>query len=109
MFCTRCGIEQDEKACYCSQCGTATGNAPRRPATHHRLSRSRDDVRVAGVCAGVARFLEVDVTLVRILWAALSICPPGAGIIAYVICMFVMPRDPLPVTAGAAHASVPQG
>jgi phage shock protein C len=105
MFCTRCGIEQDDKAYYCSQCGTATGNAPRRPAAAHRiLSRSRDDVRVAGVCAGVARYLEVDVTLVRILWAALTVCPPGAGGIAYIICMFVMPRDPLPVPAGAAHA-----
>jgi phage shock protein C len=109
MFCTHCGVKLDEHACYCSQCGSATLNAPQRPVgTGRMLTRSRDDVKVAGVCAGVARYLDVDVTLVRILWLALSICPPGGGIIAYIICMFVMPKDPLPMAMGATPASAPQ-
>ncbi|HLJ15187.1 MAG TPA: PspC domain-containing protein [Bryobacteraceae bacterium] len=98
MYCTRCGIEIDDKARFCSDCGAATQNAAPRGSTagsEHRLYRSREDVKIAGVCAGLARYLSVDVTLVRILWLVLTFCPPGAGIIAYIICWIVMPKEPL--------------
>jgi phage shock protein C len=110
MYCTKCGVQIDDQALYCSQCGAATMNAtsarasqPRRP-----LSRPREDIKVAGVCAGVARYLDMDVTLVRILWVVLSIYPPGAGILAYFICMMVMPKDPLPPVTHAEPAPAAQ-
>jgi phage shock protein C len=96
MYCTHCGIQIDEQACYCHQCGGATPNAPRR-TSGKTLSRSREDVKVAGVCAGFARYFGLDVTLVRVLWVVLTIYPPGAGLLAYFICMIVMPKDPAPV------------
>jgi phage shock protein C len=100
MYCTHCGIQIDEQACYCYKCGGATPNARKR-TSGKTLSRSREDVKIAGVCAGFARYFELDATLVRILWAALTIYPPGVGLIAYIICWVVMPRDPEP-----AHSNV---
>lgn len=101
MYCSHCGVQIDEQACYCNQCGGATPKATKR-TSNRVLSRSRDDVKIAGVCAGFARYLELDVTLVRVLWIVLTIYPPGAGLLAYVICWFVMPRDPEPVHSNAS-------
>lgn len=49
--------------------------------------------KIDGVCAGVAEYFNIDPTLVRIglvLFSAMG----GAGILAYVIMMIVMPRNP---------------
>jgi len=102
MYCVHCGIKLDDKANYCSDCGTATANFPRRSSAHFegRLSRSRDDVKIAGVCAGFARYLGVDVTLVRILWVILTIFSVGVGLIVYIACWIVMPKEPLALPAG---------
>jgi phage shock protein C len=43
------------------------------------LVRSRSDRMVAGVCAGLANYFNVDVTLVRVLVAAIAIVTGGAG------------------------------
>jgi phage shock protein PspC (stress-responsive transcriptional regulator) len=70
--------------------------------------RSSKDVKVAGVCAGFAEYLDWDPTLVRVLWVILTLMPAPLlpGIIAYVICWIVMPVAPKPVEASAA---VPSG
>jgi phage shock protein C len=96
MYCSHCGIQIDEQANYCHQCGGATPNVSRRPAGK-TLSRSREDAKVAGICAGFARYFDLDLTLVRILWVVLTIYPPGVGLLAYIICWIVMPRDPEPL------------
>jgi phage shock protein C len=103
MFCTKCGVEIGERAKFCPECGTATGRGGQQtPSTiYNRLSRPREDRRVAGVCAGIARYLGVDVTLVRILFVALSIWPVGVGVIVYIVCWIVMPNDPLLLPAPA--------
>lgn len=88
MFCTTCGKELGASARFCSACGKSTGTPP-RPA---RLCRVTADRKIAGVCAGFARYLEVDVTLVRIVWLSLAI-GTGIGFIAYLIAWIVMPRD----------------
>lgn len=96
MYCTKCGIELNERDRFCSQCGTTTGVGGERPAAseYSRLSRPVYDRKVGGVCAGVARYFGIDVTLVRILWLAITIWPPGVGLMAYIICWIVMPPDP---------------
>jgi len=75
-----------------------TGDAP--VATRRRLSRSRTDVKLAGVCGGLAEYFEVDSTPVRLLWAVLTIFPGAivCGVIAYVVAWLVMPAAPM--TAG---------
>lgn len=97
MFCTKCGIELQERDRFCSQCATPTGRDPVRVSgvTPLRLSRPVHDKKIAGVCAGVARYMGVDVTLVRVLCVVLALWPPGIGLIAYIICWIVMPKDPL--------------
>jgi phage shock protein C len=98
MYCTGCGSEMPEAFNYCSQCGTAKMGAVGNNRAHRapRLSRPLDEKKIAGVCAGIARYLGVDVTLVRILTAIFAVYPPGLGLLFYVICWIVMPRDPLP-------------
>jgi len=58
-----------------------------------RLYKSRKDKMIDGVCAGLAEYLNIDATLVRVLWALL-ILAGGAGLIAYVVAMIVMPVNP---------------
>lgn len=47
---------------------------------------------IDGVCSGVAKYLDVDPTIVRIIWAALVIAC-GIGLLAYIICWILMPKE----------------
>lgn len=101
MFCTRCGSESDEKARYCSACGhpTKLAEATANPYMSSRLALDTENKKIAGVCAGFARYLGVEVLLVRIVWLALAL-GAGFGFIAYLIAWILMPRDaPRAVTA----------
>lgn len=60
-----------------------------------RLYRSRRERQLAGVAGGIAEYLEVDPTVVRILWL-LSILLGGFGILLYIVMAFVVPLDPRP-------------
>ena len=52
---------------------------------------------IAGVCGGIAEYLAVDVTVVRVLYVLISIVSVAfPGILAYIILMFVMPRADSP-------------
>jgi phage shock protein C len=107
MYCSNCGRQVEEAARYCSQCGAARGtirSADPSPGVN-RLSRPRTGKWVAGVCAGVARYLQMDVTLVRILWLLIAIFPSIPGIVAYIVCWIVMPLDPEPVAQPTPPAS----
>ena len=58
-----------------------------------RLTRSRTDRTIAGVCAGLAEYFGVDVVLVRLLWVILSIA--GAvigGVIVYLAAWLIIPE-----------------
>jgi phage shock protein PspC (stress-responsive transcriptional regulator) len=65
-----------------------------------RLTRVRANAKIAGVCAGVADYLDVDVTFVRVAWVALSIVPGAVigGVIAYLLVWMVMPEGPATVS-----------
>lgn len=58
-----------------------------------RLYRSRKDQMLAGVCAGLGDYLNIDPTIVRLLFVALALAG-GPGIIAYLILMVVTPEEP---------------
>jgi phage shock protein PspC (stress-responsive transcriptional regulator) len=86
--------------------GVAVPLAPSR-----RLYRSRTDRQFGGVCGGLAEYLGTDPTVIRVIWAVLSIVPGGiiGGIVAYLIAWFVIPQAPVALPAPAAapqtHAS----
>ncbi len=56
-----------------------------------QLKRS-SNAMIAGVAAGVAEYLEIDVTLTRIIWVAVTLMG-GAGILAYLICLLLMSKN----------------
>ena len=55
-----------------------------------KLYKSIDDKRVAGVCGGIAEYLDVDSTIVRLIGIAL-VFSWGAGLLAYIIAAIIMP------------------
>lgn len=65
------------------------------PPEPKRLYRSRDDRKIAGVCGGLARYLGVDPTVVRLI-ALATILLPGPSVIAYLIAWIVIPEEPVP-------------
>lgn len=69
--------------------------AVRRKAvtTHKRLYRSTNERMLAGVCGGIAEYLEVDPTLVRLAFVALMFLG-GPGLIIYIVLMIVVPEAP---------------
>lgn len=58
-----------------------------------KLYRSKTDKKIAGVCGGLAKYLNVDPTIVRLIWALVVVCG-GAGLLAYIICALVIPEEP---------------
>ena len=58
-----------------------------------KLYRSTSDRKIAGVCAGIAEYFRIDPTVIRVIWALASIFI-FAGVIAYVVCAFVIPEKP---------------
>ena len=60
-----------------------------------KLYRSKTDVKVSGVCGGIAEYFHIDATFIRLLWVIVSFMSGLLmGLIAYVICAFVIPEDP---------------
>ena len=57
-----------------------------------RLTRDVKNKKIAGVCAGIANYFDLDPTLVRVIWILL-VCVAGTGVLAYLIAWVVMPED----------------
>ena len=57
-----------------------------------KLVRTQDGRMLAGVCSGIARYFQVDATIVRVLWVLIT-CLGGAGLLAYLICWLVIPEE----------------
>ena len=89
--------------------GPGTGNQPPTAASYpgspqemihvrdgtagKALVRSRDDRMLAGVCAGVAGYFGLDVTLVRVIWAVVAVLTGGAGMLAYLAAWMIIPDE----------------
>lgn len=56
-----------------------------------KLYKSQTDKKLCGVCGGIAEFLDIDSTIVRLIWAVLVFCC-GTGLLAYIIAALVMPK-----------------
>jgi phage shock protein PspC (stress-responsive transcriptional regulator) len=72
---------------------TATGSRrPGRPFGRQPLRRAYHGRMLAGVCAGIADYLSVDVTIVRVAFAVFTFLG-GAGIPAYLACLLLIPEE----------------
>lgn len=58
----------------------------------NRLYRSRTDVILGGVCAGLAKYLGIDPTLVRLFFILITLAG-GVGVLAYLILWIVVPQE----------------
>jgi phage shock protein C len=105
MFCIHCGREILDSSNFCSSCG-----GRQRPRTlQKQLTLSATDKKLAGVCGGIAEYLDVDPTIVRLIWVALSVVPGGfvGGAIAYFLAWIIIPK-PLAFASSAAGAAAAQ-
>jgi phage shock protein PspC (stress-responsive transcriptional regulator) len=75
----------------------ASGGAPRR------LYQIREGALISGVCTGLAAYLNVDVSIVRILFVVMTILTGGVWILIYVVMMFVIPYAETSEQRAAAH------
>ena len=57
------------------------------------LYRSTINKKIAGGCGGLAEYLSIDATIVRLIWALLILCA-GTGLLAYIVCALVIPENP---------------
>jgi phage shock protein PspC (stress-responsive transcriptional regulator) len=57
-----------------------------------RLRRSRTDKMISGVCGGIAEYLGLDSTLIRVLFVILTFLGFGSPILLYFILALVMPE-----------------
>lgn len=101
MFCPKCGKEYTEKVNFCCQCGTGLSGPP---APQKKLTRSIKDKKIAGVCGGLAEYLDMDSTLVRLIWVMLAIFA-GWGVLGYLIAWIVLPEQPQPLASPAVTPS----
>lgn len=90
MFCTRCGQQLDDPDRFCRRCGARTTGEP-LPAARPLMLDKRN-MKLSGVCAGFARYWNMDVTLMRVLWLLFAIFT-GIGFLVYLGCWILLPSD----------------
>ena len=57
-----------------------------------KLYRNTSNKMVAGVCAGLGEYLNIDPTIVRLIWALVGLT--GAGILVYLVAALIIPEKP---------------
>lgn len=58
-----------------------------------KLTRSTTDVQLAGVCAGIAEYFQLDPTLVRVGYVILSLMGVGTPILLYILLAIIIPAE----------------
>ncbi len=82
----------------------APGSAP--AAVGRRLQRSARDKKIGGVCAGVAGYLGIDPTIVRVVWLCFVLVG-GVGLFAYLLLWFILPLEDVQAASYSAAAGNP--
>ncbi|MGN1329352.1 MAG: PspC domain-containing protein [Eubacterium sp.] len=60
-----------------------------------KLYRSKTERKLAGVCGGIAAYFNIDPTIVRLIWAFVSLMSASIpGVLIYVVCALVIPDEP---------------
>ena len=57
-----------------------------------KLYRNTSNKMIAGVCSGLAEYINIDPTIVRLIWALIALS--GAGLVAYLVAAIIIPEKP---------------
>lgn len=92
MTCHRCSKELDADSAFCRYCGA---HVQQPESSKRRLTRIPAEGKLGGVCAGLARYLDTDPTVVRLTWVILSVVPGFVigGLIAYAAAWVLLPVE----------------
>ncbi|MCI8559001.1 MAG: PspC domain-containing protein [Lachnospiraceae bacterium] len=58
-----------------------------------RLTKSRTNKMICGVCGGVGEYFHIDPTIIRLIWVILTIGGFGSGLLAYIIAAVIIPEE----------------
>ena len=96
MRCASCRNEIADASIFCPQCGFRQADASAGiPPRQRRLRRSISDRQITGLCGGVAEYVDIDPTVVR-LFTVITIVFTAIvpGILAYFVASFIVPSAP---------------
>lgn len=57
-----------------------------------RLTKSKTEKKLCGVCGGIAEYLDIDPTVIRLIWAGSVMCF-GVGVLGYIIAALILPEN----------------
>jgi phage shock protein C len=112
MVCATCQKQIADGSNFCYDCGAkqpvagAASAYTADSAPKKRLVRSTTDKKIAGVCAGLADYFDLDPTIIRLVWL-LAFLFAGAGLLAYIILWIALPAGPTGVAATSSAPSAP--
>lgn len=89
MYCNHCGKLMADDANFCSVCGHRVATYP--GVQPRPMFRPRADRKIGGVAAGMARYFETDVAIMRVIWAVLIVFTLPLGLLAYIFAWIIIP------------------
>jgi len=58
-----------------------------------RLYRSKKERMLGGVCAGLGEHFDIDPTVIRLVWAVITVLSIGTGVLVYIIAWILIPEE----------------